>query len=177
METLEHNGLRIEIFADEGESPREWDNIGTMVCFHNRYELGDKHDITVGQCSKKIKQNNVISLPLYLYDHSGITMSTSPFSCHWDSGQVGYIMVTKEEVRKQFGWKQVTKKRIEKIKSYLRGEVETYDQYLTGDVYCYIAYDSDNNQVDGCGGFYGTDWENNGLFDTLPGMSPNVDKI
>ena len=26
------------------ESPRTWDNLGTMVCFHKRYELGDKTD-------------------------------------------------------------------------------------------------------------------------------------
>ena len=29
-----------------GESPREWDNFGTMICFHNRYDLGDKTDLT-----------------------------------------------------------------------------------------------------------------------------------
>ena len=26
--------------------------------------------------------------PLYLYDHGGITMNTTGFSCSWDSGQV-----------------------------------------------------------------------------------------
>ena len=25
------------------DNPRNWDNIGTMVCFHSRYDLGDKH--------------------------------------------------------------------------------------------------------------------------------------
>ena len=25
------------------DDPRSWDNIGTMVCFHSRYNLGDKH--------------------------------------------------------------------------------------------------------------------------------------
>lgn len=35
----------LKIVHDEDvESPREWDNIGKMVCFHNRYSLGDKHD-------------------------------------------------------------------------------------------------------------------------------------
>src|SRR6187402_3409459 len=35
----------LEIISDDDPmSPREWDNIGTMVCFHKRYTLGDKHD-------------------------------------------------------------------------------------------------------------------------------------
>jgi hypothetical protein len=33
----------------------------------------------------------LVILPLYLYDHGGITISCSPFSCPWDSGQVGWI--------------------------------------------------------------------------------------
>ena len=32
---------------------------------------------------------NVVILPLYLHDHSGLTMNTSGFHCPWDSGQVG----------------------------------------------------------------------------------------
>ena len=35
----------IEVHQDESpESPRSWDNLGTMICFHRRYDLGDKHD-------------------------------------------------------------------------------------------------------------------------------------
>ena len=25
------------------ENPRNWDNVATMVCWHSRYDLGDKH--------------------------------------------------------------------------------------------------------------------------------------
>jgi hypothetical protein len=83
-----------------------------------------------------------ISLPLFLYDHSGITMSTGRFSCPWDSGQVGFIYVSREKVREEYGWKVITKKREEKIVEILRDEVKTYDQYLTGDVYGYIVYEA-----------------------------------
>lgn len=27
---------------DSPESPREWDNVGTMVCWHRHYKLGDE---------------------------------------------------------------------------------------------------------------------------------------
>lgn len=49
IETFEVNGYTVEIKQDEGyESPREWDNVGIMVCFHRRYDLGDdKEDVKV----------------------------------------------------------------------------------------------------------------------------------
>jgi len=43
METTKYRGCTIEVMADDGiESPREWDNLGTMVCSHKRYDLGDE---------------------------------------------------------------------------------------------------------------------------------------
>jgi len=96
---------------------------------------------------------------LYLYDHSGITMNTTGFSCPWDSGKVGWIFITKEKARKEFSWVRITKKRLEKIEGYLKGEVETYDQYLTGDVYGYRITDTDTEEeVDSCWGFYGEEY-------------------
>ena len=40
------NGTVLRVYPDENvfESPREWDNFGTMICFHKKYNLGDKHD-------------------------------------------------------------------------------------------------------------------------------------
>lgn len=157
----------IRIFHDVSpESPREWDNLGTMVCFHRRYDLGDKHDYCSGNYDgweemkeDIIKQENVHTiLPLYLYDHSGITMSTSPFSCRWDSRQVGWIFVSKDKVKKE-GIDE------SKIEEYLKGEVKTYDQYLRGDVYGYKVYKvttcdhghEHEEELDSCWGFYGED--------------------
>ena len=162
----------IEVIQDESpESPREWDNLGTMICFHGRYNLGDKHDYRSGDYSgwdeqrKDIEKNeNVcVILPLYLYDHSGITMKTSPFGCNWDSGQVGWIVVSKENVRKEFGVKRITKEIIEKVTNILEGEVKTYDQYLTGEIYGYKIYKvtecelghEHKEELDSCWGFYG----------------------
>ena len=87
------------------ESSREWDNIGTMVCFHNKYNLGDqdhgydKDDYSNwNELEAAIWEEEapVVVLPLYLYDHSGITISTSRFSSRWDSGQIGFIFAKKK---------------------------------------------------------------------------------
>ena len=108
-----------------------------------------------------------IVLKLYLYDHSGISLSTSPFSCPWDSSQVGYIYVSKETAYKEYGIKRITKEWKDKILLYLEGEVETFNQYLNNDVYGFTIEDEDGNVIDSCGGFYGDDFVNNGMIEHI----------
>ncbi len=173
IKTTRKENYILEIFPDEPhESPRDWDNLGTMICFHRRYNLGDKNDIINSDdfsswneqmewIEKNIKP--CVILPLYLYDHSGITMSTSSFSCGWDSGQVGWIFVTKEQVRKEYNVKRISKDLIEKVTNILEDEVETYDQYISGEVYGYRISQIEvcdkgcehKDEIDSCWGFYG----------------------
>ena len=99
----------IEVHQDESpESPRSWDNLGTMICFHRRYDLGDKHDynhVEYDSWSEQRKdiektENTCVILPLYLYDHSGITISTSPFNCNWDTSRVGWVFIDEKQLNK-----------------------------------------------------------------------------
>ena len=164
----EHRGLRILIYNDlEPDSPREWENLGHMICFHRKYNLGDKHDFTIDSFREfigyRLQADPIISLPLYLYDHSGISISTRSFigrahHAEWDSGMVGYIYVTKEEVRKEFGVKRISPKLRAHVIEILEGEVKTYDQYLTGDVYGYVIEGAAGEHLDSCWGFYGFDY-------------------
>jgi hypothetical protein len=176
-------GYEVLYLVDDGdsgsESPREWCNMGTMVCFHSRYDLGDKHsyddpddfwtdvsgvDSEIAEesdvkCLTDIAMKRIEVLPLYLYDHSGITMSTSPFSCGWDSGQVGYIYVTHDKIKEEYG--ELTIENIGKATKRMQQEVKTYDQYLTGEVFGVVrdTFDNDKNFVEGdsCWGYYGKD--------------------
>lgn len=168
VETELIDKYQIDIIQDtDPESPREWDNLGTMVCFHSRYVLGDKHDYDHrdyngwNEMKKAIVRNENVGviLPLYLYDHSGITMNTTGFECRWDSGQVGFIFVSKKKIREEYNVKYVTQKVREQIEKHLVSEVETYDQYLTGDIYGYRITDTEKEEVlDSCWGFYGSDY-------------------
>lgn len=138
---------------DYSMNPRtEYDNQAHMICFHRRYNLGDKHTMDMEELEALCKRKDVYSLPLYLYDHSGITMSTGSFSCPWDSGQVGRIYMTREEYLKNWNKKRVNKKHILEI---LKAEVETYDNYLTGKVYGYRVEDEHGEVVESCWGFNG----------------------
>ena len=168
-----HQGATIKIYHDpDSENPRDWDNRGTMVCGHSRYRLGDDNsfasardflldvleldddcDLSVDVLEERARAMAVI-LPLYLYDHSGLVMNTTGFHCPWDSGQVGYIYVTLEDIRAEYDGTRVSAKRRDEVANHLRGEVATYSDYLAGNVYGYVV-ERDGEEVDNCWGFIG----------------------
>jgi hypothetical protein len=159
-ETYQRNGLTVTIHNDtDTRSPRGWYNVGKMICSHRNYHLGDEqfeaYEYEGWDDLKQhlIKERNaVIVLPLGLYDHSGITMYVSDTHNRWDGGQVGFIYCTQEDIDREWSGDNV------QAEKYLRGEVETYDQYLRGDVYGYSTTDPLNgNVIDTCWGFYGID--------------------
>jgi hypothetical protein len=163
--------FELEIVQDNyPNNPRHDDNVTTMVCFHKRYELGDKTDYrsddyhSWDEMKEQIeKDNNVLMIkPLYMYDHSGITISTSSFSCQWDSGQIGWIFIDKKQLTDMCGAGTYTDKELDE---WIEGEVDTYDKYLTGDVWGYNVYEvvtcdkghEHKKLVESCYGYYGHD--------------------
>ena len=215
--------LTLQIIPDmDPESPREWSNVGTMVCAHRSYTLGDEQtddaqeyiaqlveekedgfleeldewletetrDLTgeayfrrqAKLAEEKIQEafeKYYISLPLYLYDHSGITMSTGSFSCPWDSGQVGMVYVSYDKLDEELYDESrypltipttpetVYQTRYDHAIAILKGEVEVYDQYLCGDVWGFVLVDEDGEELDSCWGFYGDDYRTNGILDHI----------
>jgi hypothetical protein len=186
-----HCGKRITITQDsEPMNPRiDYDNAGTMLCWHGRYTLGDQNHASkgenvsdtvaalIGMDEDKLREkfNNysealdsapLLSLPLYLYDHSGITMATTPFSCRWDSGQVGFTYITYEKLHEELmctrplvNWKPDAGQ-IEKGLDLLRGEVKAYDDYLRGECYVFTIEtkakgDDEWSEDSSVGGFLG----------------------
>lgn len=102
---------------------------------------------------------NIVILPLYLYDHSGITINTTGFSCSWDSGQVGWIYNSIEAYKKETD-NNHTK---EQIKEDFTSQVEMYDKYIRGTILWYIVEKENKcdccghieyEELDSCGGFF-----------------------
>ncbi len=167
-----YKGHTIEIIQDEdAESPREWDNLGTMICFHRRYDLGDKHNYnsdcygTLSDVVKAVEADEgpiAVIKPLYLFDHSDISISPdngrfkAADSAGWDWGTVGFIYITKAKVREEYGVKRISSKLRERVSRYLANEVQTYDDYLRGMVYGYVIKDELGEEVEdgSCWGFY-----------------------
>ena len=161
--------VRVTILYDPNpEDPRDWDNLGTMVCFHKRYNLGDDdHGFETPHQFREFLEDNegkVLVLPLYLMDHSGLSLSTSDTmfrmvdSVGWDWGQVGWIYVTYDKIREWFGVRRVTKQVLERAVRALEAEVEEYNKYLNGDVLGFVIEEHDPKEcwkvVDSCFGFY-----------------------
>lgn len=151
--------MKLRIIREENPvSPREWDNLGTFYMRHRRYSFGDKN-------AENIDQDNFQGevLPVYMYDHSGITINTTGFSCPWDSGQIGIIYVTDEKIREEYRWKRLTKKRRAFIRDLLKGEIADLDTYLRGEIYGYRLFDESGEEIDSCWGFFGDDPKKNGM--------------
>lgn len=133
MKDKEGNKYTLKIEQDDcPESPRDWDNVATMVCWHGKRSLGDNHnydnsdeffeDILYNICGMSYedfeelstrekyklacKSDKIYIKELNAYEHGDITISTSngyPYNDRWDAGCVGWIYVSKERALKEWG--------------------------------------------------------------------------
>lgn len=161
--------FELEVKQDNSpDNPRDWDNITTMICFHKRYNLGDKTDYKSDnfdsweELKTQIETDYKVLMikPLYMYDHSGITISTSSFGCQWDSGQIGWIFIDEKQWIEMMG--EDMDRSEDRLDRIIEGCVETYDKYITGEVYGYEVYEVETcdkghehkTLVESCWGFY-----------------------
>lgn len=191
METLEitKRALNITIRQDnDGENPLDWNTSIKVAYSSSRYILGneevsdlaehimdlldygdeyrnrmydkygdtkDLFDVLLDRLNKK----GYVALPVYAYIHSGVTVSTNPFGCRWDSGLSGMIYAKRTDYIKDFGTKKNVKNSV--IEGHLKGELETFDTWLRGEVYYFSIEDAETGEIlDSCGGFYGDDYVN-----------------
>ena len=160
---IKRRGITLEITEDYSydDNPRNNDNLGTMICFHRNYRIGDKNDFAsysdFNDWLKNNKQNIKCILPVYLLDHSGLSVSVYDFNDRWDSGQIGYIFCTSEDVEK-FGYSHLNKHELSKI---LIQEIKDYDDYISGAnvYYQFRLTDEDDNVIDAMTGFLGNNTE------------------
>ena len=150
IKTVEKDGFTLKIFYDEfSESPRGWDNLGALIFVNKPRSLGDYSD---PGADIEAAKSALIRLPIYIYIHSGIAISTAPFSCHWDSGFLGYYYVTRERVIKEYG--SITPENIQDAENRARAELEAFGMYLSGDVYGFTI-EKAGEVIDSHWGFYG----------------------
>lgn len=159
--TLDNGNVVTLAYDEDAESPREWDNLGTIVYHHSRYELGDERiDDRIGSVDVADRYyfgSSGESLYVYLLDHSGLYLSTSPSPAYggWDTSLVGIIGVTREKIIAEYGDDSPESR--ERARSVLRGEIATFNQYINGEVYCWTLEDSEGTIIDSVGGYYDLD--------------------
>lgn len=122
-------------------------------------------DLTIPQC-QSLLYPHLVSLPLWLYDHGGITISCGdrvyPYNDRWDSGLVGWIVYARQKDDGE-DWRKNAFAR-------MRAEVEEYDHYLTGEVYGFTLYEN-GEETDTIWSYYGSDLTQNGILDECPGLT------
>ena len=150
------------------KSSREWELQSYDSYFKKWYEAGsyppllekesgDLCDSILDNMASKdlmaLAERKHIILPLYLLDHSGLSISTRDFMDRWDSGQIGWTYASHDDVIKEYG--SVSPENLEKAEKLLESEVKTYDYYLHIECYGFMLYMNGEMQ-DSCWGFLGS---------------------
>ena len=115
------------------------DNLWTLICLHKRYNLGDVNlrtmegldeAVRAAGCSREPPAGFVV--PLFLMDHSGLTVSLTPFGDPWDSGQVGVACLSKAR------WTQAGLTTDHQAMTILEGEIRDLNDTLSGNCWGFI---------------------------------------
>ena len=125
-----------------------------MVCFHRRYKMGDEYEFATPDEFEEWwepRDAKGLRLPIYMYEHSSIALSTAPFICPWDSGQLGWIYVLPEKIQSEYG--DLTAASYDKAAEVLRAEVKEYGLYVDGSYVGYEITDPDGEYVASCWGY------------------------
>lgn len=102
----------------------------------------------------ELLEDELVIMPVSIYDHSGVSIWLGSPTCMWDSGQVGFMYLTKKDALRELGncteenWK-------ERAMECMEAEMEVYNCYISGDVYGFVIEDEDENEIDSCWGYYG----------------------
>jgi hypothetical protein len=157
-ETFTHAGYRVELHQDTDAQAPENDDEVFIVTTRNRYFQLNQDGFELDDIRDGKHKRAYHVFPLYAYIHSGVALSLGrggQFSDMWDSGQIGYVLAAKSS----FGLKPKTRKGkvvASSAQEVASGIVETWNQYLQGDVWGYEITDAAGD-VDSCWGFYGLD--------------------
>lgn len=153
IETINYRGYNIEVCYDTNPiAPDEWDNTDNFLLYEHRdftvkVKGFEGQDIFDAMQAKKPLFEGYFYFPVYAYIHSGVSLSLgrnfiAPGEhLNWDVSFKGFVMVK----RQKGVWTR------EQAYKLAQGTIQTWNQYLSGDVYGY------NSEAGGCWGFYGAE--------------------
>ena len=166
-QTIQVDDISVEVFYDQhAESPRQWDNMTKFIMFHRRYNLPHEVDIheqdysSWDEMEAELQQQYKWVYPVFMYDHSGLAFSINSFSCRFDSGQVGFIVLDEGTPEQAYKW--------------ATSELHIYSEYVNGNVFGFLV-EENGEHIHGCSGFYGSDFDQNGLmYELKAGLGEEV---
>ena len=142
-----------------------------LVNYHRDFtvkkdDIITKDDVVEWYRNKPIPQSKDYHMfPLSMYSHSGVVLSLGSGShfpdARWDVSHVGVVLVSKKE------WPDR-----DKAAQVAKGLIETWNQYLSGDVYGVVVETfnkekENTEEVDSCWGYYGNKYAMEELKSTM----------
>lgn len=163
---------RLKIVQDTGaESPRNWSTLGYFITVEHSYGSPDgdpeglRETINMAQIGvrnvqehmEKIKQlrgeDIVYIAPITRYEHGNVQYLLGAYS-GWDYSVCGFYIVTKKQ-RDDFDdtWRS-REVREEEYRKVIEGELNSYNAWVNGEVYCFQLFDDKGNIEDSLYGLY-----------------------
>lgn len=138
------------------EFENHWNSFEEDFAYHIAYEYNfewNDYSSDYGLTDKELKtinkwiDENIIYEKVYMYDHSWVAISTTPFHCSYDSWQIWYIYALKSKAEKEFinnEWKNLE----DKLREVLKWEIEILNKYLQWDMYEFKIFSRDTLEKD-----------------------------
>ena len=161
--------------------PRKEFTLTEIIAWHPRYKLSDTevdglppHQVL----TDLMDEDKDRYWDLYLYDHGGLALSTTEFIDKWDSGHVGFVLVTEARIR-EAGLFSVGGIDWEQIACQVRAELREFEDYLNGAVHeVHVHRVVDNDLLMTPLGFHGNIWgdDDQTLDDVAATLADDVDE-
>ena len=166
-ERIEYKGYVIEILPDQfADSPNDWDDDQAFLIADHRDFAIERKGFTLGLVESALrggkyedgseypealdlkKDYHIFGLEAYI--HSGVVLSLSKEGNfpdrNWDVSQLGYVLIFKGMCNRR-----------DEAKKAATGLINTWNQYLSGDVWNVNILDDKGETIDGGGSQYGYD--------------------
>lgn len=162
LEEYDHAGCTIALYYDDDAmSPREWDQLGTIISWGRASFVGDESttyepydtDYSTARWAVRIRREReaTVVIPLRFNDYRA-SGSELVVAQSWDDANA-VILDTPRGREMCWGTPAPTR---EQTRDALEAEVEEMNTYLHGEVYGW-AVEADGITIDSCWGFMGDD--------------------
>lgn len=101
-----------------------------------------------------VKDYYVFGIDAYIHGGISLSLHNEGMNCQWDTSNFIGAVCVKKSINAN-----MTRKKAEK---YARGLIDTWNDYLNGNVYGYVVEDKQGEHLNSCYGFYG-DYEEGAL--------------
>ena len=195
------NKAKAELIYDQhAANPRDCDNLGTILIAPNKAHWVASPDSAVDTSipfgknpfehwenlrreQLKLKKSDIaIAYPITKYEHGEISLQLG-YKSGWDYTVSGFVYVTKDQVRKCYGVKRITKSIIDRTASDLQSELDMLTAWLNGHCYGWqikeYAITDDGldwkevDVLDACWGYFDQDYAFGSMKDALNYLAPN----